>query len=184
MTSSDKNNWNVLAKKAIFDEEAFVELYNHFFPLIYRKIMYLTRNADATDEIVSNVFLKMFENMTQFDETRGNVFQWLSGIAGNELKMYFRSEKSKAGEVSMQDYQDFIDEVESPEEIFSRQELNEQLWRSLERLNERERTILQLKYWLDFLNVEIAEIMGISANNVGVILNRALHKLKKYLATG
>ncbi|MCC6643580.1 sigma-70 family RNA polymerase sigma factor, partial [Candidatus Peregrinibacteria bacterium] len=44
-----------------------------------------------------------------------------------------------------------------------------------------DRELIRLKYFEEVSNLEIAQIMGISANNVGVKLYRALKKLKQLM---
>ena len=51
----------------------------------------------------------------------------------------------------------------------------------MESLKERDRYILELKYWSDLSNKEIADIMDISPANVGIILFRAIGSLKKFM---
>ena len=62
------------------------------------------------------------------------------------------------------------------------EEENLKLKAALQNLEERERKIITLKYWLDFSNEEIAKKFDITAENVRVILKRARDKLKKFLS--
>lgn len=52
-----------MAVDAITDEEAFTELYNNFFPRIYKFLLSKTADSDIADEIISNPFLKMYEHL-------------------------------------------------------------------------------------------------------------------------
>ena len=56
-----------------------------------------------------------------------------------------------------------------------------ELLRALGKLGEREQRIIELKYWGDMNNKEIAEVLGISPANVGVILFRAMGSLRKLM---
>ena len=56
-----------------------------------------------------------------------------------------------------------------------------QLLLALEKLNDRERRVVSLKYLTGISNKEIAELEDMTANNVGVVLHRALDKLKAIL---
>ena len=55
------------------------------------------------------------------------------------------------------------------------------LLNAIEKLKEREREVIELKYFADCSNVEIAEILNLTPSNVGIILFRALKKLKEFL---
>jgi len=50
-------------------------------------------------------------------------------------------------------------------------------------LSEREQRIIEMKFWSDMTNVEIAEVLDLTASNVGIILHRAIGALKKKLTS-
>jgi len=52
---------------------------------------------------------------------------------------------------------------------------------TLGKLSEREQEIIQLKYFGEMSNVEIAEMLNLTPGNVGIILHRAMGTLRKYL---
>lgn len=62
----------------------------------------------------------------------------------------------------------------------SREEI-EALKKAMTCLPERERQVLRFKYFAGLKNTEIAELTGISASNTGVVIHRALKKLKEKL---
>lgn len=72
----------------------------------------------------------------------------------------------------------------SPDELILTKENNSYLFEALSRLNEKERSVVSLKYGADLKNTEIAKLMGLSESNVSVILYRSLKKLKKILVSG
>ena len=56
---SNKEYFNDLALRAISDEEAFVELYEYFFPRVYNFIFARLKNSADADDVVSVTFMKM-----------------------------------------------------------------------------------------------------------------------------
>ena len=54
----------------------------------------------------------------------------------------------------------------------------ERLARLLERLPERERELIALKYGADMTNRSIARLTGLSESNVGTILHRTIQVLR------
>ena len=74
-----------------------------------------------------------------------------------------------------------IDEKERPEGQLLIKEGKRELLLALGKLGEREQRIIELKYWGDMNNKEIAEVLGISPANVGVILFRAMGSLRKLM---
>ena len=58
---------------------------------------------------------------------------------------------------------------------------NRELLAALDKLNERERRIVELKYFSDMDTRAIAELMSMTEGNVRTTLSRTLAKLKKIL---
>ena len=179
----DQTYWNHLAQRAIDDNEAFIELYNHFFPIVYKSIFFKTQSEEISDELINTIFWKTFHHLELFDNTKAGFYTWMMSITRNEIRMYFRGNKKKfENEVSWQeDFEIGGEYFNEPEEKILQEEEYLKLKAAIQRLNEREQKILTLRYWLDFSNAEIAEKFDITAENVRVILNRAREKLKKFL---
>jgi RNA polymerase sigma-70 factor (ECF subfamily) len=55
------------------------------------------------------------------------------------------------------------------------------LTKALDILNKSERNIIGLKFGANLKNTEIAKILGITESNVGVIICRAMKKLKSHM---
>ncbi|MBT7483560.1 sigma-70 family RNA polymerase sigma factor, partial [Candidatus Peregrinibacteria bacterium] len=59
-----------------------------------------------------------------------------------------------------------------------RKNLRENLIKSFHVLKKQEKEVIRLKYFAELSNQEIADTLGLSPNHIGVILFRALKKLK------
>ena len=86
-TVSKKNTvyWNNLAQKAVFDESAFIELYEYFFPRIYQHLIAKTKNETLADEIADDTFTRMYRHLKSYDPNKGAFSTWLFRIAQNAL---------------------------------------------------------------------------------------------------
>ena len=180
----DQTCWNRLAKRAINDDEAFIELYNNFFSIVYKDIFFKTQSEEISDELINTIFWKTFNNLEIFDDSKASFYTWIMSITRNEILMYFRSNKKKfENEVPFEeDFEIGVESFNEPEEKVLQEEETFKLKAAIQRLNEREQKILTLKYWLDFSNAEIAKKFDITAENVRVILNRSKEKLKKFVS--
>ena len=69
-----------------------------------------------------------------------------------------------------------------PEEIAERDESRSELLEAVARLSERERELVALKFAAGLTHRTIAELTGLSEGNVGVILYRAVRRLRAVLA--
>ena len=175
------NYYNSLARKATTDEEAFEELYEYFFPRVYNFIYARLKNSADADDVTSTTFLKMNENLESYDPERAAFSTWLFRIANNAIIDHTRrSDKNNETE-----WDEFLDpaapENEEPERQMINSETSRGLLAALDKLSERERRIVELRYWGEQDTKTIAELVSMSESNVRVTLHRALGKLKKIL---
>jgi len=176
----DIKSINALTVAARTDSEALTELYQLFFPRLYNFIFGRVKNQAVADDIVSQTFEKMLVKLDTYNPEKGAFSTWLMRIGLNQVTDYYRSAPQQK-EAVWDDFFDPAADTPTPEASILASEGNAELLRALDTLPERERRIITLKYWGDMGNAEIAELMGLKANNVGVILHRALGKLRKAL---
>ena len=178
---SEVRYYNELAVRARVDDAAFTELYKHFFPRVYNFIYARMKNVDDADDVVSSTFMKVYESLDMYNPTKAAFSTWLFRIASNFMMDHYRRVQ-KHGEVEWDEtFDPPASDYEEPENQTLREEGNAEILKALDKLNEKERRIVELKYFSDMGNKEIAEVMGITANNVGVVLHGALKKMKKFL---
>lgn len=174
----DNDYYSELAERAIYDNLAFEELYNHYFRIVYNLIYVQVRNAETADDLTSETFFKVTKNFSSFDKSRASFATWLNRIAQRTLIDFFRSQ----GRSQETDWDEDFDAPTSPDELPEQKVLQDEnkklLLKALEKLSARERQIVTMKYFGDMSNVEIAEALELTASNVGIILFRAMGKLK------
>ncbi len=135
---------------------------------IYRYCFYKVRNSEAAEDITQETFLKFFEQKQRI--SRGEDMAYLYTIARNLCFDHFR--KKQTAELS-EDY---------PTEDFAEQsELKIAVRNALERLDERQREIIVMRYIGELSVNETAEAAGISRFAVYRLERAALNELKKYL---
>ena len=98
-------------------------------------------------------------------------------IARNTVNDYHRKQKKRQW-FSLDVVQGFVSSRKDPEKLFLNEERSDKLIVALNTLNERERNLIALKFGACLRNTEVAEITGLSESNIGVILYRAMKKLK------
>ncbi|HCP95877.1 MAG TPA: RNA polymerase subunit sigma-70 [Anaerovibrio sp.] len=177
----EEKDWNIIAKEALHDDFAFDELYEHFFPRIYNLIYARVKDAATADDIVSDVFEKLVTHLDSFDSTKASFATWLSRIATRTLTDYYRWQSHRQNVEWDDVFSPKVDDKEHPDGQLLEQEGKKELLLALGKLSEREQQIIELKFWGDMNNKEIAETIGISSANVGVILFRAMGTLRQLL---
>ena len=177
----DNDYYSMLAENASSNKEDFAELYNIFFDAVYNFVFYRLRDVDSVDDVVSEIFLKVYSHLNDFDRSKSSFKTWLFTITNNSVIDHVRS-YYKNRTVSWSDYFDTLlsDEENMPEINLMIDEEKKQLLTAIDKLNENERQLILLKYWFDFSYMEIAEILKLTYANIRIIHFRAINKLKKY----
>lgn len=173
--------FNALAIRARTDEDAFEELYEYFFPRVYNFIFARLKNSADADDVTSVAFMKMNENLNCYDPTKAAFSTWLFRIANNALIDHTRH-RDKSQETEWDEFFDpAAPDYQEPEAQALTEETNRGLLTALDKLNERERRIIELRYWGELDTRTIAELLDMIESNVRVTLHRTLGKLKKIL---
>ena len=132
-------------------------------------------NAQDVEDLAADVFVKVYEKLDSFDETKASLSTWIYTITRNTLTDYFRTRRT------FEEIPETLEGGSSIEESVCSAEMLEALAKALEALDERERDIIILRFYKGKTLTEIAKQMGISYAYVKVLQNKAFHVLKKYL---
>lgn len=170
---------NILVKQAGTDDRAFEILYDFYFTKIYFFVFKRTGQKEVAEDIVSATFIKVFTGLKTFEPKHENSFAaWVYKIANNKITDYYRHQ-GRHPLVSIENIVEPVDENQNPQEDYVRNLNKTIVAKILLSLSESDQNILQLKFFADLDNMEIAEILGVKANNVGVCLFRALKRFQK-----
>ncbi len=175
---SGLDNENMLIERAKTDDNAFAVLYDFYFPKIYRFIFKRVGGKEATEDIVSVIFMKAFTGLKSFNPQReGSFSAWLYRIASHKLIDYYRY-SGRRPTVALENISEPSDDKYNQQTDFFRQEERELVERVLAKLSDKDREILTLKFYADLSHAEIADILQTNVNNIGVMIYRALKKFK------
>ena len=156
----------------------FEETYKQYFKRIFAYVCSRTGNETTAEDICQNLWQKVFDKFSSFDEGKGNIEQWLFTIARNEVNSYFRlyfikNFFSLTGKEELPQYPE-----QQPLENLASEEDKKFLFDCLQALSKRERDLISLKFFSSLNNREIARVSGLSESNVGTILKRSLDKIR------
>lgn len=167
----------VLVERAKTDEAAFVELYNLYFPKMYGYIIKRTGQREIAEDIVSGVFIKIFTNLKTYTRQECAFSAWIYTVATNALVDHYRK-AARHPEIMPEEMPEISDDRQDIKGMQEVEDDRRSVRLALKQLPVRYEQILNLKFFADLSNQEIAQSLGIKANNVGVLLYRALAKFE------
>jgi RNA polymerase sigma-70 factor (ECF subfamily) len=171
------------------EELEFQEIYKTFAPKMVRYLARLVGEYEAED-LAQEVMVKVSRGLKDF-EGKASLSTWIYRIATNTGldRLRSRSFQREALDIAPENDEGKVRDKDpwtgenklSLESSLIRKEMNECIRGIVERLPENYRAVLVLSEMEEFMNAEIAEVLGVSVDTVKIRLHRARTMLKKEL---
>lgn len=150
----------------------FAAVYAENVHRIYGFVAYRVRSEVEAEDLTQTVFEKAYRAWRRFDPQRSAPSTWLLSIARNVLIDHFRRRREELmGDES-------VVAVIDASAGFDATTVSPELAAALAALPPREQTVLALRFGADLTGKEIAEVVGLSTDNVHQILSRSLRGLR------
>ena len=139
--------------------QAFVHLYDHYFPRIHAYIRYRVYDQQDAEDVIADVFFKAIRGLRHFKWRNRNSFAaWLFRIAHNQVVDYYRQHKHVELSFESDDYHaEPANHTPLP----------------------RRREIIILKFFGGLRNHEISNILELDERTVAAHLSRGLQDLRR-----
>ncbi len=138
---------------------------------VYAYVAYRIGAGSEAEDLTSETFERALRYRDSFDPRKGSPLAWLLGIArstvaGRRLRVHAELDAEAAAGA---------DDIE--EQVAARLDLQA----ALERLDERDRELISLRYGADLSSKQIGELLGLEPGAVDVSLHRARSRLRAAL---
>jgi len=156
-------------------------------PQIFRFLLASTRDIDLAETLTQECFLKAHRNWARF-RGESTAMTWLMRIAINLQKDHWRNRRlqfwrhTRTNAVDIDEASEWLPSGErTVEQRMLAREQVEQVWKAVEGLSERQRTVFLLRYVEEQELSDIAQSTGLSEGTVKAHLSRALGKVRAEL---
>ena len=160
------------------NSEAFAQLYDAYVERVYRYIYFRTSEDSATEDLVSQVFLKAWENLGRYKVGGSPFIAWLYTIARNLVIDYYRAKKDV---LPLEEAMALPSDRQSPDEEAQMHFDLEAMRDALQFLTGDQQQVLILKFIAGLPNENIAKIMNKQEGTIRGLQMRALQTLSKYM---
>jgi len=168
-----------LAKKAFRDKQDLEILYRYFYPLVYRYIRKSVFTNEDAEDIVVQIFLKMVRSLGSYSRQKGHFRFWLFRVAKNTLYDFFRAKQRYHVTVLDEESTDADMQSETSEDGFIDDSVTiAKIKEALKELPAGYREVIELRFFAEMTNKEIAHTLNTKEKTVSSNLSRALAKLK------
>lgn len=161
------------------NEKGADALLKHYGPLMRYVIAPILSNPQDREDCLSEVAMRVWERVAQFDREQGGWSAWLTAVTRNTALNYARNiSRRDSGE----EIPDNMPSPEpSPEEVMIRRERQAALDRALHRLPSDGRILFYRKYYYMQSTAQIASELGMTERAVEGKLYRLKKQLRKML---
>jgi RNA polymerase sigma-70 factor (ECF subfamily) len=159
------------------DEQAAAELFDNYYPRLYRYALSRLGSEHDAQDVASEAFAKVLRDLDRFRWKGAGFEAWLFRIASNLVIDHFR----KGGREEVRDTTGDLEETlseETPETVLLDMEARDELGGMLARLSADQREVLLLRFAGGLNTNEVAQVMGRKANAVRQLQFRALDTLR------
>lgn len=153
------------------------QLYTEYYSKIYKYILYRVGDPNIAEDLVSEVFEKMLVKYCTYNSQKAKFNTWLYTIANNTIINFHKINRNHCPMVNLEK----IESKYRMEDSIIEQELKELVVKAMMCLDERQRTVIALKFAACLTNRQIAQMLNLTESNVGTILYRSLKRLRDIL---
>ncbi len=177
MSFSNLNDIELLQLLQQDNEEAFAELYNRYWKRIYTQALSYTKSPEAAQDIVQDVFLKIWINRKNLHQVR-EFKPYLLVTARNFI---ISSLRNKILHVALDPEEQIAEEMLLPERQLSYKQSVGLLHKAINLLPPQQQKAYNLSRNERLRYDDIAREMGISPLTVRTHISKALDFIRKYM---
>lgn len=152
-----------------------VQLYEVYKDKVKAYISGKVNHIQDAEDLISTVFLKIYQNTDKFDQSRASLSTWIYTITKNTVIDYYRTRKVYCELEEISDCENGISGT------FEIEYMLEMLCEALEKLPKKHRDLIILHYYEEKPLKEIAGILNISYVYAKIIHRKALQNLEELL---
>jgi RNA polymerase sigma-70 factor (family 1) len=170
---------NLLKEVSAGNEIAFSNLFDYYRAVIYSTALKLTNDSSTAEEILQDVFLKVWLNREKLPEIQ-NFGGWIYKIAKNTTYNSIRNVQKEKNQLLdlMQDA--LVAQYKETDHLTQEREFNAILQKAIERLPERQKQTYVLIKQLSKKREEVAIELQVSPETVKSNLEQAMKSIRAF----
>ena len=174
LSEADAECIDLLAATARRDRAAFRKLYASTSRQLYGTVLRILRDASAAQDVLQDVYLKIWERAEGYQSNHGAPIAWMTAIARNRAIDEIRSRQRRAGDSPFDETLSHADEPKSMVD----HEAQHSLAHCLGHLEPEQRKCILLAYVHGYSREELAAGFSRPVNTIKTWLHRSLGQLK------
>jgi RNA polymerase sigma-70 factor (ECF subfamily) len=161
------------------DQSAFAYLYDNYAGALNSVILKLISDPHLAEDILQEAFIKIWNNFSSYDSSKGRLFTWMLNITRNLTIDTIRSKgyKNQSKIQNSDNAVSYSGSIINENDKFDSLGIREQTMF----LREDQKRVIDLAYFEGFTQEEISKKLGIPLGTVKTRIRSAISILKKLL---
>lgn len=159
--------------------EAFNLLLKKYQQKIYWHVRRMVIDHDDADDIVQDVFIKIWKNLPGF-RNDAQLYTWMYRIATNECITFLNKKKVK-NNVSLDDVDFELADTLSSSDQFNGDQIQRKLQEAILTLPDKQRLVFNMKYFDDMKYEEMSDVLGTSVGALKASYHLAVKKIESFI---
>lgn len=176
----EKDDAALYARVRNKDRIAFETLYDRYEKLLYSFAFQFTNESALTEEVIQDVFLKLWNGTSEYDVNKGKFSSWLLTVTRNKAIDETRKRKRHTYE-DILEKDSLVQDEASVEEKVEWSEQKSRIHRAMSRLNNDQQQVIDLFYFKGLNQQKISDQCEIPLGTVKGRIRIALKHLRKIL---
>jgi len=158
------------------DQQTIGAIYDQYFPDVYRYVRYRINDDSITEDISSDVFVRLLEAVKKRQGPQSNLKGWLIATASNTVNDHLRRQYRRPTEALSDSMPDQDSSVTAQVDL---REQNRTVQLAYAQLTPEQQHVLALRFGLGFSLEETADHLKKNANAIKALQFRALAALQR-----
>ncbi|PJJ84175.1 RNA polymerase sigma factor [Mucilaginibacter auburnensis] len=159
--------------------EAFNLLLKKYQQKIYWHIRRMVIDHDDADDLVQDVFIKVWKNLANF-RADSQLYTWMYRIASNECITFLNKKKQK-NNISLDEVDYSLADNLTAASYFNGDKAQRKLQQAILTLPEKQRLVFNMKYFEDMKYEEMSDVLGTSVGALKASYHLAVKKIEAIL---
>jgi RNA polymerase sigma-70 factor (ECF subfamily) len=165
------------------NQQAFSYLYDNYSEALYGVVCRIVTSAEHAEEVIQDVFVKVWKHVDLFDAEKGRLYTWMINIARNTALDY-RKSKAVLNEQKNQPLSNIVNSKEELDQTQIEQNVKADFigFRNiLDKLRPEWRILIEMAYYEGYTQQEIAEQLDVPLGTVKTRTRAAFLQLQQLL---
>ena len=160
------------------DPKVISTVFDRYFPIVFRYVRYRVSDVAQSEDIASDVFLRLLEAVKNGKGPNSNIKAWLLSTASHSVNDHHRKKFRRPTEEINESYQDI---QASPAEASEQRERQRRIQLAFSKLTPEQQDVITLRFEQELTLEETAAIMKKKVNAVKQLQLRALAAMNRQI---